>query len=206
MNGNAFACFGYGSLVNRQTLRTDYLACVPARLRGWRRHWQSRGTDVQLASGQQVALLSVHRHDEFEIDGMLILERIENLAVLDKREERYERVRIGRDDLVLPSAEIGIDLPDDLYVYVGRPQPQESEPSMLLQSYLDAVLVGFLNEFGEAGLDRFFATTVGFDRPLIVDRDAPRYPRAVKIAPEIAVEFDRRLAGAGVFRNGGNSA
>jgi hypothetical protein len=34
--------FGYGSLVNRATLRTEILAAIPARLNGWRRTWRPR--------------------------------------------------------------------------------------------------------------------------------------------------------------------
>ena len=41
--GSAFvAYFGYGSLVNRATLRTEIVDMVPARLSGWRRCWRHR--------------------------------------------------------------------------------------------------------------------------------------------------------------------
>ena len=40
--GPIIAYFGYGSLVNRTTLRTDYVAAQPVRLNGWRRCWRPR--------------------------------------------------------------------------------------------------------------------------------------------------------------------
>lgn len=35
------AYFGYGSVVNRATLRTSIVDPIPARLSGWRRYWRS---------------------------------------------------------------------------------------------------------------------------------------------------------------------
>jgi hypothetical protein len=193
-----FACFGYGSLVNRQTLRSADIVCHPARLGGWRRHWQSRGAAIEPADGDEIALLSVHSDDTCEIDGMLILDEVKNLIALDRREQRYRRVRIERAQLGFPAGKPDFDLPGDLFVYVGLPEPNPEKPAFLLQSYLDAVLAGFLREHGETGLDRFFASTRGFARPMIADRNMPRYPRAVGLAPEMAAEFDRRLAEVGV--------
>ena len=42
--GALIAYFGYGSLVNRATLRTNVVGAGRARLKGWRREWQGRGT------------------------------------------------------------------------------------------------------------------------------------------------------------------
>ena len=44
-------------------------------------------------------------------------------------------------------------------------------------SYLDVVVQGYLAEFGEAGVARFFETTDGWDAPVLNDRDAPIYRR-----------------------------
>ena len=67
--------FGFGSLVNRETLRTSYVDTIPARLHGWQRHWQGR----QAVGDQSVVLLSIHGHAKTHIDGMLVIDRIENL-------------------------------------------------------------------------------------------------------------------------------
>jgi len=48
---------------------------------------------------------------------------------------------------------------------------------VILLSYLDVVVQGFLREFGTEGAVRFFDTTDGWDTPILDDRAAPLYPR-----------------------------
>ena len=64
----------------------------------------------------------------------------------------------------------------------------------MLLSYLDAVVQGYLREYGEAGADRFFATTDGWEAPFLNDRAAPRYPRHQQLAPDETAFVDDRLA------------
>lgn len=195
--------FGYGSLVNRATLRTSYAGLKKARLKGWRRHWQSRGIETvpgHPAPGGalpvNLALLSVHRHAQTEIDGMLVIDRADHLAQVDEREARYERIKISRD--VIDLVEPGDEIPERLYLYVAEQRDISGESDILLQSYLDAVMAGFHEAHGESGVDRFFATTIGFDRHIHCDREKPLYPRAVKLDARLAHVFDERLKSAGV--------
>jgi hypothetical protein len=44
-------------------------------------------------------------------------------------------------------------------------------------SYIDVVVQGYLREFGEEGVARFFATTDGWDAPVADDRADPIYLR-----------------------------
>ena len=53
--------------------------------------------------------------------------------------------------------------------------PDETHPVLL--SYIDVVVQGYLREFGEAGVQRFFETTDGWDAPILNDRAAPIYSR-----------------------------
>ena len=195
--------FGYGSLVNRQTLRTDYVSTHRASLSGWRRHWQSRGVDMENHQGRQIALLSIHRNTDAMISGMLVIDRKANLDAVDLREARYDRVAIAREDLQLhdygTSHGSAGELPDELYVYVGRNDAQSEAAPDLLQSYLDAVMAGFLTEYGEAGVHHFLETTVGFDRRVIADRHDPLYPRAVVLERERASWFDHLLTQHGAI-------
>ncbi|MFZ1816162.1 MAG: gamma-glutamylcyclotransferase [Rhizobiaceae bacterium] len=201
--------FGYGSLVNRLTLATSYVVSCPAALTGWRRHWQSRGTDHESVDGAPLALLSVHRHEQTEIRGMLVLDLAHNLPAVDLREARYDRVAIKPGDLRF-LAEMDHALPDMLFVYVGR-QGAPASPTLhddqagtgsghefLLQSYLDTVMSGFETEFGHDGLAHFLETTTGFSRKIVADRHDPVYPRAVKVTGEQAERYDRLLKEAGV--------
>ena len=194
--------FGYGSLVNTGTLATDYVAVHRARLKGWRRHWQHRGLE-QLPGqahlpGREIALLSVHRQGDVEIDGMLVIDRADHLDAVDLREARYDRVAIAPGDMELAD---GPDerLPERLYVYVGKPPPPKPEPATLIQSYLDTVMAGYLDQHGNSGLERFIETTVGFDRPIHADRHAPLYARAQQIDPSLADLFDAMLRDCGVI-------
>lgn len=193
MSSDLMAYFGYGSLVNLGTLQTDYVSACPAKLTGWRRHWQSYAGE-----GANRALLSVHRNKHCEIAGMLVIDRIENLPALDVRETHYERVDIPIKALKLFSSDVDLSKfkPERLFVYVANRHDDAKPP--LLQSYLDAVMAGFYEHYGEAGIREFLSTTIGFDRPIIADRKEPNYPRAVAVGPTMARWFDSLLKEAGV--------
>lgn len=194
--------FGYGSLVNAGTLRTDYVAVRRAQLRGWRRHWQHRGLErlpeQPELPGRHIALLSVHPQAHTAIDGVLVIDRPGHLPEVDKREARYDRVEIDPGDMEIVVAE-DERLPAKLYVYVGKAPPPEQEPATLIQSYLDTVMSGFLDQHGQAGLERFVETTIGFDRPIHADRHAPLYTRALPVSGDRAAMFDAILRGCGVL-------
>jgi|APThiThiocy_cv2_1041547.scaffolds.fasta_scaffold00163_136 hypothetical protein len=183
--GALVAYFGYGSLVNRATLRTDIVDMVPARLVGWRRCWRPR-PDMP---GFPAALLTVRREPGACCDGVLILDRAENLASVDAREARYRRIPLSDAELEFPRA-LGADVAT--YVYEADPDlPPHREPPLILQSYLDAVMQGFLHMHGEEGLRRFFVETEGFETPMLIDRATPAYPRAVALSAAEAALFDR---------------
>ncbi|MDJ0614842.1 MAG: gamma-glutamylcyclotransferase [Rhizobiaceae bacterium] len=183
--------FGFGSLVNKDTLRTSYVDVVPARLKGWRRHWQARTETLP----QKVALLSIHKEPACDILGLMVVDRLENLPLVDEREEGYSRVKLTPANLVLPDT---FSPPQTLYVYVADEVPEVVDDGCLLQSYLDAVMQGFHREHGKEGVQHFVDTTTKFDRPLICDRDNPLYPRSVTLDDGEADLFDRTLKSAGV--------
>ncbi len=179
--------FGYGSLVNPNTLRTDYVDIVPATLKGWRRHWQSSVAEPE----REIAMLSIHRAPHIDIHGMIVLDREENLPLVDEREIGYERdSNCPAEDVVLGR---DVVLPDRLYVYVGLEDGANRETGHLLQSYLDAVLQGFALEYGDDGVHHFVETTTGFDRHLVSDRHAPQYPRSVRLSETHQLLIDEKL-------------
>lgn len=186
------AYFGYGSLVCRATHRTQIIDAVPARLKGWRRHWRAR-PDMP---GFPAALLSVREDRDAVCDGLLVFDRAENLAAVDAREACYRRVQLGPDDLDL-SAPPPFSCP--IYVYVAEDDiPAHPAPPRILRSYLDAVLLGFLIEHGQDAPQRFLSDTEGFDVGLHDDRPAPIYPRAVKLDEAQHALFERLLGEAGI--------
>lgn len=209
--GDLVGYFGYGSLVNRATLRTGVVAALPARLAGWRRTWRPRPDmgptpGVTLPEGLTPSLLTAHREAGAAIDGMLVIDRAENLSAVDAREFRYHRRDIGLAELAFHAggslAAAGIVQQISLHVYEARTEhPPAAGPSPILRSYLDAVMQGFYREFGADGLHRFVAETGAFDQPIHEDRHAPLYPRAVVLTAGetelFELALDRRTHGRG---------
>ncbi|UWQ20058.1 gamma-glutamylcyclotransferase family protein [Jannaschia sp. W003] len=162
--------FGYGSLVNRRT--HDYPNAAPMTVRGWRRAW--RHTSIR-----DVAFLTAVPDSEARIDGLAADVPGGDWGALDLREAAYAKV-------VLPSGEAIYQIPDGLHAKPTRAHP-------ILLSYLDVVVQGFRDEFGEAGVARFFETTSGWDAPVRDDRGAPEYPRAQVLSAAERALVDRWL-------------
>lgn len=191
------AYFGYGSLVNRATHKTAVVHAVPARLKGRARHWRPR-PDMP---GFPAALLTVLPEPGGDVDGLLVFDKAANLPAIDAREARYERFELSGAEL-----EIFGDAPAQCTVYVYQAisylPPHRQEPR-ILQSYLDAVLQGFLREHGRAGVERFVSSTRNFHFAVHGDRDDPVYPRAVTLSAFEQDYFDALLAEAGIRITGG---
>lgn len=208
------ACFGYGSLVNRATRPAGEWSCS-ARLSGWQRVWSHRVARFGDLDG--CSSLNIRRHatrrtawnrsdsgaapgngDHAGIDGVVALVEAADLPALDAREAGYDRLMLPVSDFVLAEP---IDA-SAIAVYVS--QRTHDHPANdcfpLLQTYIDCVMAGFEDRFGEAGLLHFLATTDGWQSPVVNDRQAPRYARAVELPAERLRWFDsllqeQRLAG-----------
>jgi len=176
MNNPAF--FGYGSLVNLAT--HDYPNARPATLTGWRRIWR------KTAQGPQ-AFLSVERADGVQIAGVVADVPGADWAALDLREAGYERHDvshlIGHDGVVGPTS-----------VYEVRDAHLQDANNPILLSYLDVVVQGFLRVHGKKGVAAFFATTAGWDTPILDDRANPRYPRHQPLTADERALVDSHLA------------
>lgn len=199
MSNGLMAYFGYGSLVNLKSLRTNYVAAYPARLTGWRRHWQASQPGLGARLPTSPALLSVHRHGDMSgfIDGMLVIDQLDHLPALDEREVNYHRKLVSADLSHSGAIQILDQIPPEhRFVYVANEAPDDHSP--LLQSYLDVVMGGFHTLNGEQGVHDFIATTIGFGRSIIKDRGQPHYPRAITIDEPMAKWFDDLLKDAGV--------
>lgn len=189
-DGRVVAYFGYGSLVNRRTLRTKFLAIRKASVRGWRRFWLPRDASAEMA------LLSVRPEADHVVHGVVVYDLADHLASVDEREAGYSRriVELDRIAVEAPPAEA---VPLHIYEAHRGAADAETTGSAILQSYLDAVLQGFLTLYGEAGLRRFGAETDGFETIVLRDRHMPRYPRHVRLGEGEAELFDRLVAERG---------
>jgi len=173
--------FGYGSLVNRGT--HGFAGAHTATLKGWRRIW--RHTDLR-----EVAYLTVVPDPEAEIDGLIAEVPAQDWEVLDRREAAYDRVAAAHQ-VSHPLAHA-----PDIAVYAipdGKHQQPSREGPVLL-SYLDVVVQGYLREFGEAGVARFFNTTEGWDAPILDDRADPIYPRHQRLRSDEQTLVNDHLA------------
>jgi hypothetical protein len=173
--------FGYGSLVNCATHAFE--GARTARLAGWRRVW--RHTDLR-----PVAFLTVVPDPGSEIEGLIAPVPDADWAALDRREAAYLRAPA--------SDQVRHDLPHNPEIAVySIPEGRHGAPDAarpVLLSYLDVVVQGYLREFGEAGVARLFATTHGWDAPILDDRAEPRYPRHQRLSADERAIVDAHLA------------
>jgi len=172
--------FGYGSLVNRDT--HIYADAHRAQLHGWQRAWVR--TDAR-----DVVFLTAVPNPKAQIDGLIAAVPDADWAALDLRETGYDRLPSG--------GAVTHDLPETLdiaHYAVPSAAMREGGEQMILLSYLDVVVQGYLREFGAAGVSRFFETTSGWDTPILNDRSAPQYPRAQALARQETALVDQHLA------------
>ncbi|KPP83788.1 MAG: putative protein involved in cation transport [Rhodobacteraceae bacterium HLUCCA08] len=177
------AFFGYGSLVNRAT--HDYADPHPATLTGWRRVWKH-------SSRRPVAFLSVEPCDATELLGLIAQVPGADWAALDAREQAYIRRDVTHQvrHALAPRSTA-------LYQAArGHIAPPSTEHPILL-SYLDVVVQGYLNTHGADGARHFFATTAGWEGPVLDDRPAPLYPRHQYLDPRERKLVDNALADLG---------
>ena len=193
-DGQVVAYFGYGSLVNRHTLRTKFLGIRRAEVSGWRRFWLPRGDHVP-------ALLSVMPEDGHLTQGVVVYDHADHLPSVDEREAGYRRRVVMPGHVTIENEPLsGVPL----FIYEASPLEETAAQTgaFILQSYLDAVLQGFLTLYGEDGVRRFVAETKGFKTVLLCDRDRPIYPRSIRLADEEAALFDDLLGERGMQLRG----
>jgi hypothetical protein len=172
--------FGYGSLVNRATHAFD--DAHPATLRGWRRVW--RHTNLR-----PLAFLTAVPDPGSEIEGLVAHVPGDDWAALDVREHAYDRTPVTHLT--------GHSVPRPIHVQVyaiphgKHGMPDQTHPVLL--SYIDVVVQGYLREFGEAGVLRFFQTTDGWDAPILDDRGAPIYSRSQRLTGDERLLVDDGL-------------
>jgi len=188
--GRIVAYFGYGSLVNRRTLRTKFLGIRRAEATGWRRFWLPRD------AAEDMALLSVKPDEDVAVHGVVVYDLVDHLPAVDEREAGYSRRIVDLGRLWVENPPIA-DIPVYIYeAHQGTPTAEDRQAA-ILQSYLDAVMQGFRTLYGGEGLSRFVTETHGFETPVLKDRHQPRYPRSVDLHEDEAQLFDRLVTERG---------
>lgn len=169
--------FGYGSLVNQRT--HAYEAVQNATLTGWRRAWRH-------TTHRSAAFLTVQPCPKTQIDGIIAAVPNADWQALDAREYAYLRHPVTTQ--ITASQR-----PTDTAVY-AIPEGHHTHPTAqhpILLSYLDVVVQGYFQRFGELGVTRFFETTDGWDAPIRNDRATPIYPRAQTLSQVETAIVDR---------------
>jgi cation transport protein ChaC len=191
--------FGYGSLVNRDTRPAGEFS-EPATLKGWRRVWENRTADSERS--QQCTSLTIEELENpsmGSVDGVVARMPVSELPQLDKREAGYDRLKLPADQFELTD---GVET-EFVYVYQSaipnRFLADEEHP--ILQSYIDCVLAGYLTLFERSGMQAMIESTRGWDRPVMNDRTAPHYPRAVEIDADLQLLIDQMLVGTKTSNN-----
>ncbi|WP_089235205.1 gamma-glutamylcyclotransferase family protein [Tropicimonas sediminicola] len=177
--------FGYGSLVNRAT--HTYPRTRAARIEGWRRVWVHTVL-------RPWAFLSVEPA-EGAIEGLLADVPGGDWSALDLREGAYRRQAVAA---VLQECGSG----EAAQVY-SVPEEHADAPDVrhpLRLSYIDVVVQGYLEVFGESGATGFFASTAGWDAPVLDDRAAPIYPRHQRLTARQRGFVDEQLDAVGARR------
>jgi len=181
--------FGYGSLVNVAT-HTSPQSVMPATLIGWRRQWAHQ---IRTPFGN-VTALSIIPDSSSEIDG--VISEVAEWHDLDTREIGYDRFTVV-DPIAPWKSDAGLFTAplDTICAYRSKPANVAAATKQfpIWLSYVDAVLQGYLHQFGEAGMHRFIATTIVWNGAIVDDRSAPKYPRKVKATISEQKLFDSAL-------------
>lgn len=172
--------FGYGSLINRASLRHTLAdvavgEVVPGRVAGWRRSWSNR-----VAAAGRTGL-TVRPEPEGRVNGVAIELLVPDFEALDRREAGYVRAPIEGQTLV----------DGELWLYT-KPDAAMATPEFpIAVSYLEVVLSGCL------ALGRDFAVEFLTETPGLValmnDRKAPVYPRRAPLEPAEVAQIDSLL-------------
>jgi len=184
--------FGYGSLVNPDARMADR-DFQPAILSGWRRSWSLSG--LYQDKGPRICGLTIEPADGSEIEGVVATRASSDWSDLDERERRYNRTPLQPDRLH------GV-APGETSVYISKPEHlQPATPdNQFLQSYCDCVMQGYLRVFGEAGMNRFIATTAHWTPGAMrLDRGDPMYPRAVQLTSKETTLIDAAYRSLGLL-------
>ena len=188
-----FTCFGYGSLVNRRTL-PEHAELRRVRVRGWRRAWRLAG---ESSFGRRCTLTVVTDPDS-EIAGVVVAQKHEGREDLDRREKHYDPHVIEPADLTWIDGQ-----PDrwpEPFIFVSKPEHtrQGDDDHPVYLSYIDVVISGFMDQFGEDGARHFVETTLDWHVPVVNDRANPRYARSLELSRHDHDLCDRILGEAGV--------
>ena len=189
--GERVAVFGYGSLVSRasiaETLGHEAPTPSPARLAGWRRRWSIYRVNTahekvfERVDGEpfkHVVGLNIERApDAAEAEwpnGALIELTEAELARLDRREGRYDRVEVEPATAITDGGS-GIRPRLCLHGEATHFAAETPPNAIIMATYVQACEAAF-NELGPGSWEEFVATTGEFPAPVVEARVVDEIP------------------------------
>jgi len=170
MTSDNIAIFGYGSLVNTdslsQTLQRPSGKLMPAAVKGWVRDWSIVFSDKDgliryepeenHGAFKYIRAINIRRAESPScpaINGALIKVSESELAMLDSREKHYEKVDITKD-VVVPHPFQAVYAYVGMRKYLGHDNAEARVPA----SYAKVIEEGF-RSLGEDELRKYLQTT-----------------------------------------------
>jgi len=164
--------FGYGSLINPLSVNRTLGRAEPptdlrpAALAGFQRCWQllvhRRFTDDPPGVLTPCIVLDIVRREGGAMNGVLVPISRAELALLDVREAKYDRVDVT--DRITPA-------PDrKVYTYIGKAKHTRPPADAVIAGVYMKIITDAYPIWGEDFAERFEATTLAYDWPI---RDGP---------------------------------
>lgn len=173
---------GYGSLLStysRQRYSDITTTTLPATVKGWQRGWLTRGLDEQQQYASAVPSL------RSELTACLVpLTFSKDFAAREKdyrfRQISADQIHLGERNNLSSLRKCLEKTPIYICETLQCKEPNEQFPVYF--SYLDTCLAGVREQDDALGIERFFATTCGWQVDCFVDdKHEPKYPRAAHI-------------------------
>jgi len=150
----------------------------------------------------KVCALTIAPSRGAEVFGVFVPTPRTELAGLDLREQGYQRVPLAASDFLahdMPGfSESTFVIDDGVFTYISIPEAHRpgSWEFPIWRSYLECVMAGFLELGGAAAVQEFIVSTDGWGAPILDDRAAPKYMRAVTLPAEIRSQMDALIRAA----------
>ncbi|MCA9998936.1 MAG: gamma-glutamylcyclotransferase [Anaerolineales bacterium] len=187
--------FAYGGLILAESRAMTLGAASEATaviLNGFERFWGFAAPAYGLTS------LSLRINQDKKCAGVLFPITAPQLALLDVREEGYERVMVAAQD-INPLAPLFGGINGRIFTYIAETENAPSTTNPIVQSEVDAILTGCLREHGEPFAREVVQTTSGWQGSWLNDRQAPRFPFS-NHDQQFVTRIDRLLAEVSGFR------
>ena len=155
---------------SRMMTFNERINAIPVILEGFERFWGFTSSLYKLTT------VSLRPNEHKTCVGVLFPVNEEQLNLLDERERGYNRISILPNQLHAFYSNGNLPQNQITYTYVSTIHNQPSQKYPVVQSDIDAILTGCLEDFNESFARAVVRTTSDWNSPYLNDRKHPRYP------------------------------